>query len=205
MPIRAVIVDFGGVLVRTEDYAGRRKWEARLGLPARGLDALVFDSEAAVRSTMGLARTDEVWKHVAETLRLSDEALAEFRRDFWSGDRLDTELLDWLAGLRPRVRTAILSNAWPDAREAFTHRYPVAQAVDAVIISAEEGLAKPDARIYRLAAERLGVRPDEAVFVDDAWPNVEGARAAGMWAVQFKSREQTIAEVGKYLSGYCEA
>jgi HAD superfamily hydrolase (TIGR01509 family) len=58
--------------------------------------------------------------------------------------------------------------------------------VDDILISAEVGLAKPDPRIYRLAAERLGVRPDEAVFVDDFAANVEGARAVGMRAIHFR-------------------
>ena len=41
--VHAVIFDIGGVLVRTEDWSGRRKWEERLGLPERGLSTIVFD------------------------------------------------------------------------------------------------------------------------------------------------------------------
>jgi putative hydrolase of the HAD superfamily len=73
--------------------------------------------------------------------------------------------------------------------------------VDEIIISAEEGIAKPDPRIFRIAAERLGVRPQEAVFVDDRPENVQGARAVGMRGIQFETREQTIADVRKHLEG----
>ena len=61
---------------------------------------------------------------------------------------------------------------------------------DVTIFSAEVGLVKPDARIYRLTLEKLGVEPEEAVFVDDFIENVEGAQAVGMKAIHFKSSQQ---------------
>jgi len=184
--IRAVIFDFGGVLMRTEDHSGRRLWEARLGLAPQALDALVFDCEPAVRATRGEALEREVWAHVAQTLNLDEAQLLACQRDFWGGDRLDTELVALIKSLRPRYKTAILSNAWSNAREAFTQRFGLDEVVDDILISAEVGLAKPDPRIYRLAAGRLGVAPAEAVLVDDFAANVEGARAVGMQAIHFR-------------------
>ena len=57
---------------------------------------------------------------------------------------------------------------------------------DTVVCSADEGMAKPDHRIYRLAAERLSLPPDECIFIDDAERNVEAAREVGMAAVHFR-------------------
>lgn len=199
MLIQAVIFDFGGVLVRTADYLGRRKWEARLGLPERGLDRVVFDSEVAGRATVGQAPTEAVWQHVADTFGLGEAQMLEFRRDFWSGDRLDAELVDFIRRLRPRYKTAILSNAWPDARRAFTETFGLGGAVDEMIISAEEGVAKPAARIYHIAAERLGVPPAAAIFVDDMRANVEAAREVGMHAIRFQDTAQVIAAVEAQL------
>jgi HAD superfamily hydrolase (TIGR01509 family) len=67
-----------------------------------------------------------------------------------------------------------------------------------MIISAEEGVAKPDPRIYHIAVERLGVRAEAAVFVDDLPENVQGAQAVGMRGVQFKNNAQTIAEIKRH-------
>jgi epoxide hydrolase-like predicted phosphatase len=199
MPIYAVIFDFGGVLVRTEDGSARRKWEERFSLPEGELARIVFESEVANRSMVGQATEAEVWQHVAVTFGLNDEQLRELRDDFWLGDRLNAELVQFIRELRPRYKTAILSNAWPGARQVFTQRLGLDEVVDAMIISAEEGVAKPDARIYHIAAGRLGVRPEEAVFVDDMAVNAQGARAVGMWGIQFQSTAQAIAEVQKYL------
>ena len=58
---------------------------------------------------------------------------------------------------------------------------------------------KPDTRIYQLAAERLGVAPEEALFVDDYLPNVEGACDAGMHALHHTTREATLRELAALL------
>ena len=197
--IRAVIFDFGGVLVRTEVQSGRQKWEARLGLPEGGLARAIYWSDVSVRACLGQIPEERMWQHVAATIGLEAEQLDELRRDFWADERLDVGLVDFLRQLRPRYKTAILSNAWSGARAAFTQAFGLDRVVDEMIISAEEGVAKPVPRIYHIAAERLGVQPDEAVFVDDLAENVEGARAVGMKGIQFKSTTQVITKVQQYL------
>jgi epoxide hydrolase-like predicted phosphatase len=199
MPIGAIIFDFGGVLVRTTDTSGRQKWEAKFGLPRGGLDEVVFDSEAAARATVGQLPEAAVWQHVADSFELNERQLKDFQRDFWAGDWLDPELIDFLRQLRPRYKTAILSNAWSGARRTFTETFGLGQVVDTMVISAEEGLAKPDPRIYHLTVERLGLRPEEAVFVDDMAVNVAAAQEVGLRGVQFKSTRQVLADVQRHL------
>ena len=82
MTIKAVLFDFGGVLVRTEDAAGRRKLEARLGLGEREVDRLVFDCEAAIQATLGEVPAAAVWEHVGGYLKLDAAQLADFQRNF---------------------------------------------------------------------------------------------------------------------------
>lgn len=201
MTIQAVIFDMGGVLLRSEDESGRRKWEQRLGLAEGELAEIVFNSPISQQATVGRATDEDIWAHVASRFALDYDTLRQLRRDFWSGDRVDTELADFLRSLRPRYKTAILSNAWPGARKALTERWGLHTAVDEMIISAEEGVAKPDPAIYHIALRRLGVGPAGAVFVDDMAANVEAARALGMHGVQFRTREQAIAEVQAILDG----
>jgi epoxide hydrolase-like predicted phosphatase len=205
MHIRAVIFDVGGVIVRTEDQAPREKWEKRLGLERRGLARAVFDSDASMRASIGKATVAEIWKSVGSSFQLDEAELAELQRDFWTGDRVDQEFVSFLRSLRPRYKTALLTNAWPDARLALQKR-DLMGSVDDVIVSAEEGVVKPDPRIYRIAAERLGVRPEEAVFVDDVAENVEGARAVGMHGVQFNLGDYgSTAAFLRHLQEYIES
>ncbi len=185
-PIKALIFDFGGVLVRTEDWSGRRKWEVQLGLAERMLDQTVFNSDTAARASRGELPASDVWAYVASTLKLDAAQLEACRTDFWAGDKLDVELIALIQSLRPRYQTAILSNAWSDARENFARLFGLDKAFDTLIISAEEGVAKPDPRLYQIAVERLGVRPHAAVFVDDFIENIEAARAVGLHAIHYQ-------------------
>jgi epoxide hydrolase-like predicted phosphatase len=197
--IKAVVFDFGGVLVRTEDSAGRRKWEEQLNLTRGELARLVFDSEVAALATIGGTAEEEIWKQLAVRLQLSPAEIVELQQDFWSGDRLDTDLVEFLSSLRPRYKTAILSNAWTGARLVFTEKFGLHQAVDTILISAEESLAKPDPRIYQLLADRLEVEVSEVVLVDDFHVNIQAARETGMQAVHFQNPQQALQDLSKLL------
>ncbi len=200
MTFRAVVFDFGGVLVHIADTPGRHKWELRLGLQPDELASMVFDSDVSHRAVLGLLPEIAIWQHIAIRYGLNDAALRQLEHDFWAGEFLDQDLIALLRSLRPQYKTAILSNAWSDARSMFVDKFALDQEVDTMLISAEQGIAKPDVRIYRLAAEQLGVLPQETVFVDDRRENIKGARAAGMEAVHFKDSAQTIEAIQTLLS-----
>src|SRR5712691_4260566 len=121
--IKAILFDFGGVLVRTEDASGRRRWEARLGLGEHELGRLVFDSAISIRATVGEVPDSAVWEDVATALKIAADQLEAFRRDFWAGDKLDQDLVALLAALRPANKTAILSNAWSSGREVIGRQF----------------------------------------------------------------------------------
>jgi epoxide hydrolase-like predicted phosphatase len=183
--VRAVLFDFGGVLVRTGDQELRRKWEISLGLNEGQLSKLIFDSDAARQATLGTMPEQAIWDHVAETLKIDFEQLGQLRTDFWKKDQLDMQLVNYLKGLRPNYKTGILSNAWSNGRQLFTETFHLNDVVDEMVISAEIGLAKPDARIYHYAANKIGVKPEEVLFVDDMPQNVTGAVNIGMLGIQF--------------------
>lgn len=199
-PIRAVVWDFGGVLVRTVDPAPRRTWESRLGLAPGDLERLVFRSEIADKAALGRATETEVWDWVCRQVGVRDAEREAFRDGFYGGDRLDEDLLGFVREIRTRCRTGLLSNAFLTLRPALTDRFPMVDAFDIIVISAEEGVAKPDRRIYETALLRLGVAAEEAVFVDDFEANCEGARAAGLHAVRFESPGQAREAVTSLLS-----
>ena len=73
---------------------------------------------------------------------------------------------------------------------------------DLVVYSHEEGIAKPDPRIYTRACDRLGVRPEHAVFLDDDEACVARAGVVGMQAVQLETTAQAIAELDLHLDGH---
>jgi epoxide hydrolase-like predicted phosphatase len=188
--LKAVIFDVGGVLIRTHSWAGREKWATRLGLDAREFEDFVFSGESGRQAQLGQISSAEHWTWLADHFGLDETGMAELRRDFFSGDRLDESLVAYIKRLRQAgYRTGLLSNAGGEARHLLSGDYPIIDHFDGVVISAEVGVMKPDPKIYQLAAERVEVDVTEALFVDDVVENVEGARAVGMEAVHFTEPE----------------
>lgn len=198
--IKAVIVDMGGVLLRTETQEPRRKLAERLGVSVEELYGIVFDSQESRRLQLGEVSYEHAWDAVAERFGLEQGELAEVQSQMFEADRLDIELISYLRRLRKRVKTALLSNAGTRLRQTLREE-GIEDAFDEVIISAEVGVMKPDPEIYRLALDRLSVEPSEAVFVDDSPANVEGANRAGLVGIQFTTSEALMQRLDEILPG----
>jgi HAD superfamily hydrolase (TIGR01509 family) len=87
------------------------------------------------------------------------------------------------------LRTALLSNADKLGDD------DIAELFDTVVLSGQVGFGKPDIRIYLLTAERLGLTPEQCVFVDDMVSNVRGAVRAGMVGVHHTDVDTTLSEL----------
>ncbi len=96
----------------------------------------------------------------------------------------------------------LLSNAALRHDEYWPH-YPVSRFFgDRLLISAHEGITKPDPRFYRLALERFALDPKECLFIDDVPVNAEGAVYCGIDAIVFKGAERLrrqLAEKGVHI------
>jgi putative hydrolase of the HAD superfamily len=205
--IRAAVLDIGGVLER--GLHGREpalgfaawlaRWDERRGA-ARGSSEARF--VAAQRDLVARGKDGRIGKcseaewHAALALHLALEEgeLTAFVDGFWDAylGELNVELLAYLRALRTGFRTALLSNSFVGAREREHARHAFGDAVDLIVYSHEEGVAKPDRAIYETTCKRLGVAPDEAVLLDDNESYVAGAVAAGMHAVRFVDNARAI-------------
>lgn len=111
----------------------------------------------------------------------------------------NTELLNYIeTELKPSYKIGILSNAsdnWLD--DIFTSEQ---QALfDVAVLSCEVKCAKPDERIYRIVVEKLGLQPEECVFIDDVERYCTGASDIGMKAIVYKDLAQCRKELEKLL------
>jgi epoxide hydrolase-like predicted phosphatase len=199
MTIRAIYFDLGGVIVRTEFQSPRQHLAERFGMEYDDLVKLVFDSETARQASLGLIREDEHWTAVMRRLHLPESEAQVVRDEFFASDVIDLHLLDFMRELRKQVKVGLISNAWSGLRPWIV-RKKFEDAFDAMTISAEVRAAKPDARIYQIALEALGIAPAEAVFLDDFAENVAGARAVGMQAIHFVRPEPALDQLKQILA-----
>jgi epoxide hydrolase-like predicted phosphatase len=101
-----------------------------------------------------------------------------------------------LAARRAGVRTGLISNSWGAGRY---DRAQLKQLFDAVVISAEEGLRKPNPEIYELGASRVGLPAADCVFVDDLPGNLKPARELGMATVHHRRATESIEALERLL------
>lgn len=189
-PVRAVLFDFGGVLIRmdADDYD---EIGAHWNLPAGILaDAFYRTSEWHAIET-GRGNWDTWQQGVERRLApwLSDPAVdVQAILDLWYAQPWHYHLPNFELARDLRQaghRVGILSNAPDDLRERFLSDLPIEVEWDTVVVSGEIGLRKPDPRIFHHAAEQIGAPPADCFFIDDLHENAAGARAAGMRAFHF--------------------
>ncbi len=201
MTIRAVIWDMGGVLLRTEDHKSRERQAEKLGLSRDKLEEMVFWGDYGSRAQLGEFTVEQHKENLRFEFDITSEEMTQFWEEFWAGDRVDMELIEYIRSLRSRYKTCLLSNAFSNLRRVIDEVWNFSDAFDEIIISAEVGLVKPDDRIYRLALDRLNVNPEEAVFIDDFLQNIEAARILNMKVIHFENSQQARTDLENLLSG----
>lgn len=154
-----------------------------------------FDPALLGPATLGLATEQEWAASVVVALGGDDRArraVAEFIAvPFW----VDEDVRALLAKARERVPLVLVTNA-TDTLDEHLERIGLTGFADAVVSSARIGVAKPDPRIYRIAAELAGAAPQRCLFVDDRRENVEAAEALGMTGVHYR----TVTDLAAALS-----
>jgi putative hydrolase of the HAD superfamily len=202
--LRGLLVDWGGVLTSgLDDALGR--WAELDGLDFDAYYTAIVDwlaatpVEAELNPIHALERgqlaVPDFERKLAAVLRRSDggpvpaEGLIERMFAHFEHQPQMSALIR--RARASGIRTALLSNSWGNTypRDTWDGMF------DDIVISGEVGLRKPEPEIFHLAAERIGLRAEDCVFVDDLELNVEGARALGMTAIHHTSYDGTRREL----------
>lgn len=202
---KALIVDWGGVLT-SPLAAALDGWYAAEGIDAAGYQAAIRDFHD--EGLAALSIFDPIAALERGELRVEhfEQALAERLTRFCGVPVVAYGLIGRMfAGFSTApaminvvrrakavgLRTALLSNSWGNdyLRDDWD------QLFDAVVISGEVGMRKPEPAIYLHTLDLLGCAPEEAVFVDDLGKNVRGAAAVGIIGVHHRSYTETILEL----------
>lgn len=136
---------------------------------------------------MGLAEP-EFWTRVCNDLGLVAPVQPLWHKALAKVYKENSALLDWARGLPAQgIRLALLTNTEPPSRDF--HLSLGYNFFDARVFSCDEGLAKPDPRIYALAAKRLQLPAEYCLMVDDRKENLDGAQQAGMQTFHFVGQD----------------
>ena len=198
---RGLLLDWGGVLT-SDVFAGFQIFCEDEGLdPLRVRDLFAADPDgrqALVELETGVITEPEFELRLAALLELSPERTPGLVDRVFGAIVAEEEIFEAIRIARASgIRTGLLSNSWG------VERYPhdeLPELFDAVVISGQEGVRKPDEAIYQIAIERLALPAEEIVFVDDLPGNLKPARALGMITVHHTSAPQTLDELEQHFA-----
>jgi putative hydrolase of the HAD superfamily len=196
--MKGLLVDFGGVLT-TNVFDSFKQFCVREGLDPGTVKRLFREDPKALGELRRLERgetgEEEFSERFGPMLGVSDsEGLVD---RLFAGMGPDEPMIEAVkAAKRSGVRTGLISNSWGHGRydrDAFPEMF------DGVVISGEVGLHKPEPAIFHLGAEKLGLAPEECVFVDDLKENCDGAAAVGMTPILHRGADTTLPELERLL------
>ena len=198
MTIKAFIWDLEGVLLQTDDDNMPLTVAKKLNAPYEKVREIFF-SDANDRVDLGEITQDQFNEYLLDALQISrgkKYLLEEFlNEEFY----IDKDLLIEITGLRREYKMGLLSNFSDDLRPKIDNEWALGSVFDEIIISCEVGLVKPDPAIFNLMLDRLGVKADESVFIDDRIKNIDGAKEMGFHTIFFIDKDQALEELTRIL------
>ena len=196
---KAIIFDFGRVISAQKPESLFRTYEKELGLEPGTINPIMFNSEAWHDALVGRKTDEEFWYAIGPELGLnSPDEIDAFRRRYRADEAVNEEVLDLIHRLHGHYRLAVLSNS-PAGLAQWLVEWQMLDLFEIVFCSGDEGVAKPDPKSFELTLERLGVPPQDAVFIDDTLENVKAARHLGLHAILFTTAEHLYAELRDLL------
>jgi putative hydrolase of the HAD superfamily len=208
--IRAVISDFGGVLTNplSQAFAAMQRG-SNISLEALGTAMARLAEQDGVHPLFEL-ETGRLSEHDF-LARLGGALSADLGRPvelhgfgeaYFAELRPNEPMLDQMRELRARgYRMALLTNNVREWQPLWRPVLPIDEIFEVLVDSGFVGMRKPDAEIYELTLERLGLPAGACLFVDDIEVNCDAARELGMAAVHFRDTEQALAEMSAALDG----
>lgn len=197
--IKAVVFDFGGVVFNNVMKYIYEKTSEKFGI-----DVLTMKNEAKPllneweRNNIS---SEDFWKSLASKLKIDDEELLKdvWQQTFAENLAPNEKVFQIIEQLKERgMKVAVLSNV----SESFGEYHKSKSHYDAffpVFLSYELNMAKPDKKIYEHVAEKMKLKPEECVFVDDKDENVMAAEECGMSAILFENAEQLQEELERLM------
>ncbi len=155
-------------------------------------DAVRLKHEYMSPADDGEIGEDEMFERLS---RLSGESPEEIRCEFNRLAVINRDTVALIERLRENYRVALLSNAQGEWLEGIFEREGLFSLFEKRVISSRERVSKPSRKIFELLLNRVGISPEEAVFLDDNPKNVEAARAVGMHGIVFESVSQAEREL----------
>ena len=194
--IKAVIFDLGNVLVNYDVEKAAKRFSAASGLTPKEIWKRFFLSKFEQAYTRGELSTREFHRIACKTLgaHIPLAVFSHYWNDiFWENPGMDK----LLARIKKHYPLYLISNTNALHFNHIKKNFSLLRHFDRKFPSHEVGARKPDLKIYRRVLKKVGLRPEETVFIDDMKSFIVGARKTGMYTIPFKGRPALLQSLRK--------
>jgi len=195
--IKALIWDMEGVLMLTDDVDLFLTVAKKLNTPYEKVRGIFFGDTNDI-SDLGEITQDQFNEYILDTLQIPRDK-KHILEEVFNEQYIDENLLEKILEMRGKYKTGLLSNYSNVLRPKIENEWAIGRAFDEIIISCEVGVIKPDPAIFNLMLDRLGVKANESVLIDDRMRNIDGAKKMGFHTIFFISKEQALEELARIL------
>jgi epoxide hydrolase-like predicted phosphatase len=183
--IKAIVFDFFGVICSNE------YWQLAKDYSQANFD---FQKSAEQTNLGSIPWQSFISKLAAATNKTTDEV-----NQMYSSERLDPRLIGLIEILHKKYKIGLLTNANHQFIDDILNRNNILRLFDTVVISSKEGIIKPDPKIYQLVLDRLGVKAQESIYIDDLEKHVEGANKLGIHGILYKDFNNLQLELSRLI------
>jgi len=191
---KGIIFDYGGVFsIETNLKEFAKMYAQKLGADPDTFWKVL--DENWQKAKINEMNSQLFWKNLAEFLNIDKDILRKDLMDYFG---FRQEVLDLVKKLKENYKLAMISNQIEDWLEEVIEQHKLNDFLDVITTSYRFGKAKPDQGIFRETIEKLDLKSEEIIFIDDQEKNLSPAREVGMKTILFKDTEQLINELNNF-------
>lgn len=185
MTCKTIIFDFFGVIC--SEVAPF--WLTKYLSPSQ---AVTVKSTVVKAADRGELSQDDLFSALADITSIHPSRIEE---EWLSYAVIDEEVVSLVRELKSKYQIGLLTNSPSPFVRGILERHHLNDLFESIVVSSENGCAKPDRAIYDLMLSRLSAKAAETIMIDDNPENISGAISAGIGGVLFRSSSQLRAAI----------
>ena len=197
--IKAIIFDLGGVYFADGTTKAVIRYEEMLHVPKIKLEKIFGGHSLGKDYRLGKISKRKFWDAVKEELHADDRTVDNLKEIWNSSYTRNWGMKTLIRKLRKRYKVAVLSDNTKERVEYLNKKYNLGKEFDCYVYSFEYGMLKPDRRLLKILLQKLNVKEDEVIIVDNSTVNVEFFRKFGVQTILFRSARQVKRELSNLL------
>lgn len=190
---KAVIFDWGGVCCSAGEHFSNPLMLEQVAMTSEQMS----DASKSIEKEFytGRISESEFWNQIINKYHLKGISEEQLRQSYFDSYKIYPQMIDAINETRKNHRVALLSNLASDMAGRIKKLHNVDNMFEIKVFSYELGVMKPDSKIYLHILEKLQLKPNDCLFIDDSKANIEAAEKLGISTIYFRTPEQTIQEL----------